>query len=99
MYVKKNFKNSTLLVNERISIINKRVYLTSAITSISTNASFGRRATSTHERAGLCAEKYSPYTSFIAAKSSIFLIKTVVFITVSNDAPASFNTAWRFLNT
>jgi hypothetical protein len=36
------------------------VYFTSATTSISTRESFGNRATSTQERAGLLDEKYSP---------------------------------------
>lgn len=37
-----------------------RYYITSATTSISTSASFGRRATSTVDRAGLLIVKYSP---------------------------------------
>lgn len=39
---------------------NARIYLTSAITSISINASFGSLETSTQERAGLCSAKYVP---------------------------------------
>jgi hypothetical protein len=56
-------------------------YFVSAITSISTFASFGSRATSTQERAGLCSLKYSAYTSLISANSFMSLIKTVAFTT------------------
>lgn len=56
-------------------------YFVSAITSISTFASFGSLATSTQDRAGLCSLKYSAYTSLISANSFMSLIKTVAFTT------------------
>src|SRR5439155_16593186 len=52
-----------------------------AITSISTNASFGKRDTCTVDRAGGADVKYFPYTSFMAAKSFMSFRKTVVFTT------------------
>ena len=39
--------------------VNSNFYL-AAITSISIEASFGKRATSIQERAGLCSVKYCP---------------------------------------
>jgi len=52
-----------------------------ATTSISTSASFGKRATCTVDRAGGADVKYFAYTSFIAAKSVMSFRKTVVFTT------------------
>src|SRR5438034_9209539 len=67
-----------------------------AITSISTNASFGSRATSTVDLAGGAELKYFPYTSFIAAKSLIFFSKTVARTTFSRLLPAAFRMPARF---
>jgi len=44
-------------------------------------------------RAGAGAEKYSPYTAFIAAKSFMSARYTVVRTTLSNDAPPAFRMA------
>ena len=52
-----------------------------AIISISTNASLGKRATCTVDRAGGADVKYFAYTSFMAAKSFMSFRKTVVFTT------------------
>ena len=60
---------------------NLRVAYNPAITSISTSASFGSRATCTVDRAGGANVKYFAYTSFIAAKSFMSFKKTVVFTT------------------
>lgn len=70
-----------------------------AIASISTNASFGSRATSTHERAGgLSIPNTSSYTSLKAIKLFISDKKHVVFITFSKLEPLSSNIALRFSN-
>ena len=52
-----------------------------AMASISTSASFGRRATCTVDRAGGADVKYLAYTSFMAEKSLMSFRKTVVFTT------------------
>src|SRR5581483_726444 len=71
----------------------------SAITSISTSTSLGSRATSTVDRAGGACVKYRPYTSFIAAKSAMFLRNTLDFTTFSSELPAAFRIAERFCST
>src|SRR5438034_5155866 len=73
-----------------------RDFYANAITSISTNASFGRRATSTVDLAGGAKLKYFPYTSFIAAKSLIFFRNTVARTTFSRLLPAAFRMPARF---
>ena len=62
---------------------------TSATTSISTNAPFGRVFTATAERAGKGSEKNSAYTAFISAKSFMSAMNTVVFTTLAMVNPAS----------
>ena len=57
--------------------------------SISTSASFGRRATSTALRAGQAPSKNVAYTPFMAAKLFMSLRKTVVLMTFSMAAPAA----------
>src|SRR5438067_1399956 len=60
------------LLRMTIKLHHYRNSYANAITSISTNASFGSRATSTVDLAGGAELKYFPYTSFIAARSLIF---------------------------
>ena len=67
-----------------------------AMHSISTSASFGRRATSTALRAGQAPSKNVAYTPFMAAKLFMSLRKTVVLITFSMAAPAAARTALQF---
>jgi hypothetical protein len=61
----------------------------SAMTSISTATSFGRRATSTVERAGGAFLQTFPYTSFIFPNSDMCFRNTVVFTTFSQLLPAA----------
>src|SRR5712691_8824755 len=70
-----------------------------AMTSISTSASFGSRATCTVDRAGGAALKYPPYTSFMAAKSFRSLRKTVVFSTWPRFTPAASRMPFTFCST
>ena len=65
------------------------LFYASAITSISTATSFGRRATSTVERAGGAFLQVFPYTSFICPNSDMFFRNTVVFTTFSQLLPAA----------
>ena len=58
-----------------------------ATTSISTFTSRGSRATSTVERAGVCAPKRRAYTLLRRAKSSRSFTKTVDLTTWARDAP------------
>ena len=67
-----------------------------AIASISINTSFGNLATSTHDLVGHSDEKYFEYTSLIFPKSSIFLIKTVVFTTFAAFVPAASSKFTKF---
>lgn len=84
-----NNKSGTLQVRDRCHTprfvqhvrVTKSFTYDAAMTSISTNASFGSRATCTVERAGGAWLKNLPYTSFIAAKSLMSFKKTVVFTT------------------
>src|SRR2546426_6206877 len=73
------------LLRMTIKLHHYRNSYANAITSISTNASFGSRATSTVDLAGGAELKYFPYTSFIAAKSFIFFRKTVARAQPSPD--------------
>lgn len=70
-----------------------------AITSISTFTSRGKRATSTAERAGNSAEKAVLYTSLNATKSFMSFKKQVVFTTWSKSVPASDKIAPIFFKT
>ena len=67
--------------------------------SASNKTSLGIRATSMQERAGNGSGKYLAYTSLIAAKSSMFLMKTVVLTTFFIDVPADSKRAVMLLNT
>ena len=71
-----------------------RIQSLAAITSISTKAPFGSVLTATAERAGYGSVKNSAYTSFIAAKSFISAINTVVLMTLLMLRPASLKIAW-----
>src|ERR1700683_1895638 len=71
----------------------------SAITSISTSTSRGRRATSTVERDGGVELKYFPYTAFIAAKSSMLLRNTVDRTTFPSPLPAASRISERLRST
>src|SRR4029077_8242717 len=71
----------------------------SATTSISTDTSFGRRATSTVERAGGAFLQTFPYTSFICPNSDMFFRNTVVFTTFSQLLPAACRMADKFWST
>jgi len=62
-----------------------------AITSISTSASLGRRATCTVDRAGGSLAKHFAYTSFIAPKWFMSLRNTVDFTTWPKSRPCDFN--------
>src|SRR5437660_2434511 len=84
------------LLRMTIKLHHYRNSYANAITSISTNASFGSRATSTVDLAGGAEPKYFPYTSFIAAKSLIFFRKTVARTTFSRLLPAAFRMPARF---
>lgn len=55
----------------RRGTLRGRPYPAKAMASISTLTSFGRRATSTVERAGRWSPRCRPYTSFMAMKSSM----------------------------
>ena len=70
-----------------------------AIASASNNTSLGILATSMHERAGNGSGKYFAYTSLIAAKSSMFLMNTVVLTTLAIDVPAASKRAVMLLKT
>jgi hypothetical protein len=59
----------------------RAAHYSAAMTSISTSASFGSRATCTVERAGGADVKYLAYTSFIVEKSFMSFRNTVVFTT------------------
>src|SRR5437588_2416981 len=85
--------------NAKRTLILRRVIYASAITSISTDTSFGRRATSTVERAGGAFLQVFPYTSFICPNSDMLFRKTVVFTTFSQLLPAACRIAERFFNT
>jgi hypothetical protein len=63
----------------------------SAITSISTSASFGRSLTATQLLAGLPV-KYSAYTSLNAEKSAMSARKHSVLKTFSRELSAAFRT-------
>src|SRR5437667_11527209 len=84
------------LLRMTIKLHHYRNSYANAITSISTNASFGSRATSTVDLAGGAKLKYFPYTSFIAAKSFIFFRKSVARTTFSRLLPAAFRMPARF---
>src|SRR5437879_7132988 len=84
------------LLRMTIKLHHYRNSYANAITSISTNASFGSRATSTVDLAGGAEPKYFPYTSFIAAKSLIVFRKTVARTTFSRLLPAAFRMPARF---
>src|SRR5580693_5625499 len=75
-----------------------RIY-SSAMTSISTNTSFGRRETSTVERAGGVELKYLPYTAFMAVKSFMLLRNTQQRTTLPRPLPAASNTSDRLRRT
>ena len=75
-----------------------RIQSLAAITSISTKAPFGSVLTATAERAGYGSVKNSAYTSFIAAKSFISAINTVVLMTLLMLRPASLKIAWTLLS-
>lgn len=80
-------------------LVSSKSLYCSATTSISTSASLGNAATPTVEREGAAFVKKRPYTSFIAAKSEMFLRNTVVHTTRSMLLPAVLSTADRFLST
>ena len=74
-----------------ITLRKRSDYLRTAIASISNLTSFGRRATSTQERAGytaLCSSKKAAYSAFTVAKSFRSLTKTVVFTISVTFRPA-----------
>ena len=71
---------------------------TTAIASISTKASIGRRATSKADRAGGAERKKEAYSSFMAEKSSMLFKNTVVLMTLDRSAPASLRIARRFVS-
>src|SRR5258706_7653269 len=59
--------------NERLTVSHQPLHEITAMASISTRAPRGSADTWTVDRAGRLAEKYRPYTSFIASKSPILV--------------------------
>src|SRR5437588_12908641 len=86
------------MLQRRIFVKETTAQSITAMQSISTSTSLGRRETSTVERAGGDVWKNSPYTAFISAKFFRLVRKTVVRTTLLIDAPDAMRIPCRFIS-